>query len=562
MATHGLAGHGKAVEVNKQDGMELQDRPFYREQGKETLTSLQDVLAEDHSSSVEDQDHTRSATHSTVADAEAMKRMGKDQQLVRQFRLLSIASFTAIAMATWEIGLFTISQSLVDGGRPGLIWSTFWNFICFAPIYLSMAEMASMAPIAGAQYHWVSEFAPESCQRFLSYITGWSSTLAWQSGNAIGIFIVGSLIQTIISINDESYGFAAWQCTLLAFGAMLIAYCGSVYGSKALPYWQNAVFAVHIMAYFAYIIPIWVSAPTATHQQVWTEFSNEGGWSSMGLTVLIGQLTGISQQVGLDTAAHMSEEVRNASASVPKAMLYIYFCNFFLMFPAFLTVCYHIPDIDAALNDSTTYPAIYVLRQSMSPGWVTVILVIILLLNIASNMVYLTAVSRDLFAFARDKGFPFSKWLSTVHPTRKIPQNASTLSCGIAIVLGLIYIGSPVAFYAINSLLTVALLQCYCLSIGCVLWRRIYHPTTLPPSEFALGRWGVPVNALAVLYSFWAFFWCFWPQATPVTASGFNWSSAIFVAVLLIALIYFAFVARHHYVGPVTEVEGRKVHAR
>ncbi|TKA68966.1 hypothetical protein B0A55_06609 [Friedmanniomyces simplex] len=550
MTSHGisLAGHGKAMELHDQDGMELQDRTLAGQgQTKEATMTIGDVLAEDSSLEVQDDENMRTS-HSTRKDADAMKRMGKDQVLIRQFRLLSISSFVAIAMATWEIGLFTISQSFVDGGRPGLIWSTFWNFICFTPIYLSMAEMASMAPIAGAQYHWVSEFAPENCQRFLSYITGWTSTLAWQSGNAVGIFLVGSLIQCIISVNNENYGFPAWQCTLLAFAAMLIAYCGSVYGSKALPYWQNAVFAVHIMAYFAYIVPIWVSAPTATHSQVWTEFTSEGGWSTMGLSVLIGQLTGISQQVGLDTAAHMSEEVRNASASIPKAMLYIYICNFVLMFPAFLTVCYHVPDIDAALSDSTTYPAIYVLRQSMSPAWVTVVLVIIVILNIASNIVYLTAVSRDLFAFARDKGLPFSKWLSVVHPTRKIPQNASTLSCGIAICLALIYVGSPVAFYAINSLLTVALLQCYCVSIGCVLWRRIYHPATLPPSEFALGKWGVPVNALAVLYSFFAFFWCFWPQATPVTASGFNWSSPIFVAVLVIAMVYFVFKARFHYV--------------
>jgi hypothetical protein len=47
-----------------------------------------------------------------------------------------------------------------------------WNFVGFGPIYLSMAEMASMAPIAGAQYHWVSEFAPESLQKVLSYFTG------------------------------------------------------------------------------------------------------------------------------------------------------------------------------------------------------------------------------------------------------------------------------------------------------------------------------------------------------------------------------------------------------
>lgn len=53
-----------------------------------------------------------------------------------------------------------------------LVYTVIWNFVGFCPIYLSMAEMASMAPIAGAQYHWVSEFAPDSMQRGLSYLTG------------------------------------------------------------------------------------------------------------------------------------------------------------------------------------------------------------------------------------------------------------------------------------------------------------------------------------------------------------------------------------------------------
>ena len=60
----------------------------------------------------------------------------------------------------------------------------------FAFVILSMAEMASMAPTSGGQYHasvpcicdlaigftnflqWVSEFAPREAQKFLSYITG------------------------------------------------------------------------------------------------------------------------------------------------------------------------------------------------------------------------------------------------------------------------------------------------------------------------------------------------------------------------------------------------------
>lgn len=141
----------------------------------------------------------------------------------------------------------------------------------------------------------------------------------------------------------------------------------------------------------------------------------------------------------------MSEEVRNAAVTVPKAILTTYSINFALLLPAVITVCYHIPDLDAALDDPTTYPAIYVLRQSMSTGWITVMLVLmvlIILLNIASNIVYLAAVTRDLFAFSRDQGLPFSSWLSRVHPKRHIPQNACILSCGIACILALIYIGS------------------------------------------------------------------------------------------------------------------------
>lgn len=136
---------------------------------KEMLTSVSGVDIED---GFDDQDETLRATKSSREDAADMRRMGKGQQLVRQFRFFSITSFTAIATVAWELGLFVLSPALIDGGRAGLLYSLIWNFIGFGPIYLSLAEMASMAPIAGAQYHWVSEFAPEEYQRILSYITG------------------------------------------------------------------------------------------------------------------------------------------------------------------------------------------------------------------------------------------------------------------------------------------------------------------------------------------------------------------------------------------------------
>ena len=125
----------------------------------------------------------------------------------------------------------------------------------------------------------------------------------------MGIFLVGSLVQTMILINNENYAFHAYQGSLLAIAVLVICYLMNVYGAKALPYWQNAFFVLHILAYFAYIVPIWVSAPTTSHSEVWGSagFANEGGWSSMALAVLVGQLTGISEQVGIDTVSHLLE---------------------------------------------------------------------------------------------------------------------------------------------------------------------------------------------------------------------------------------------------------------
>jgi len=125
--------------------------------------------------------------------------------------------------------------------------------------------------------------------------------VAWQAGYAQGIILTGTQIQTIILLMDENYAFPAWHGTLLAFAAILVSYVINVYGVRSLAYWQIPVFAIGTMAYFAYIVPVWVSAPRASHTAVWTGFSNTGGWSSMILAVLVGQLSGISMQTGVDT---------------------------------------------------------------------------------------------------------------------------------------------------------------------------------------------------------------------------------------------------------------------
>jgi choline transport protein len=99
----------------------------------------------------------------------------------------------------------------------------------------------------------------------------------------------------------------------------------------------------------------------------------------------------------------------------------------------------------------------------------------------------------------------------------------------------------------------------YCLSVSCVLYRRLkYAPGSngsLPPARWTLGKYGVPINIAAILYSAFAFFWTFWPQQTPVNASDFNYAVVIFIAVWILALVLYWFKARFIYTGPVVDTE-------
>jgi choline transport protein len=124
-------------------------------------------------------------------------------------------------------------------------------------------------------------------------IHSWTSTLAWQAGNAQGVFLAGSLVQILISLYDEAYTWPQWHTTLLAIAATVLAFFANTYGAKWLHLWQNTVFTIHILAYIAFITPIWVNAPRATHSQVWSQFTWNGGWPTTGLAAMVGQQVGI-----------------------------------------------------------------------------------------------------------------------------------------------------------------------------------------------------------------------------------------------------------------------------
>jgi amino acid transporter len=132
------------------------------------------------------------------------------------------------------------------------------------------------------------------------------STLSWQAGNASGSFLTGTIIQALITVNFPNYTGTNWQGTLFVFAMVLVLLIVNIWGAPLWAVIQNGLMVLHILFFLIVIIILWVMAPHQTAKAVFTEFSNNGGWSSMGLSVMVGQITAIYSLLGMQNPyAHL-----------------------------------------------------------------------------------------------------------------------------------------------------------------------------------------------------------------------------------------------------------------
>jgi choline transport protein len=313
---------------------------------------------------------------------------------------------------------------------------------------LSLAEMSSMAPTAGGQYHWVSEFSPPGIQKVASHFVGWMSMLSWQAGTASGPFLVGTLIQSSVIVMYPDYVPTNWQGTLMVIAVTFLVWSSNLWGSKTMPLLQNVMLVIHVFGFLAIIIVFWVLSPRNTAEVTFTQFTNAGGWNSMGLSLMVGQIAAIYACICSDGVAHLAEEVKDAGKTVPRAMIGAYMMNGIIGLIFLVTYCFMITDLDAALNDASGYPHIWVFAQAVGPKGVVALNAIPTVLIFAGTLTYNFSTSRQTWAFARDNGLPFSNWLGKVDKKLDVPANAVTFTCACTVLLSLINIGSDVAFNA------------------------------------------------------------------------------------------------------------------
>ncbi|KAF7535331.1 hypothetical protein G7054_g5472 [Neopestalotiopsis clavispora] len=493
---------------------------------------------------------------SSKNDVADMSRLGQGQELKRTFKRVSTLGFALINVLTWPSVTGLTVYSLINGGLAGTIWSYVFVWIMMFPVAASLGDMASMAPSSAGQYHWVSEFAPRSCQKILSYTTGWLVALGWQAALASCCYAVSCLTLALVETNNPSYEAQNWHQTLLTIAVAVSATIVNIFLTRKLPLTASIILFLFVLGFIATVVPLWVLVPKNSTIDVFTEFSNFGGWSSTGAACIIGSITSTASFFGVDGVAHMAEEIRDASWTIPRIMLLTIFLNGAMGLVAIITFVYCVTDIvDMVLENSSPFISIQVYYLGLgSTTGATALVCIGITMTYLSAISVQAAASRQAWSFARDGGLPFSSWFHKVHDIGvPVPINSILASLFITVVLSLLNLGSSAAFNASVGLTSSAGAVSYMISIGCVLFKRL-RGQVLPPTRFDMGILAIPVNVVSVLFMVAVVVVVMFPVTVQPTPQSMNYGCVMFGGVAAIAIGYYFARGRNVYEGPVVRL--------
>ncbi|KAI1120710.1 amino acid transporter [Nemania abortiva] len=502
------------------------------------------------------------------SDDALLRRLGKRPILVRSFGFMSILGLSCSALCTWEGILLSSLPSLLTGGPAAVVWGFVLCWIGVASVYVVIAELASAAPTAGGQYHWVALMAPRSCSNFLAYLSGWLTTLAWEATAITTSYLTATTLQGIAVLARPSYVPQPWH-TLLIMWASAVFASGINFTGRFLAKFEGLILVLHLVGFFGILVPLVYFGDHNDANSVFELLYNNGGWPTEGLAFLVGLPSIASTLVGADCAVHMSEEIQSAATVIPQALVYTILINGTLAFAMVVAFLFCLTDLEAASAAAETmfYPFLYVFKAAVQSTTGAVIMAsVIPILAAASSIGVYATTSRMIWSFARDKGMPFSHYLVKLATASAIPIYSILTSMTISLLLSLIVLGSSVALSALLSLIVSALYSSYILVCCLTLWRRqtgFFKPfATEYDADDGLpwGPWRVPEpfgtinNVFACLYSIFMLFWSVWPLTINPTAASFNWSIVVYGFVIAFSIIWYVVRARAFFKGPIKEV--------
>jgi amino acid transporter len=416
------------------------------------------------------------------------------------------------------VGVYSVFALGMQAGGPPMLWSYFAAGIGQVLVALVFGEVVSQFPIAGGLYPWSRRLVG----RRWAWMAGW--VYAWALFSTIAAVVLGAgpfMAQLFGMPNTPLFS------TVAALILVLFSTVVNLRGTKLLSHIAMFGFICELIG--AIIVGFSLLTMHRVHPVsiVFDTFGIQGKGSYLPC-FLAAALAGLFCCYGFEACGDVAEETLNPGVEIPKAMRRTIYIGIgaaaFVCFALILAV----PNIQDVISGKNTDPIGSLLLSAFGPLGSKAVIVIVMVSFVSCVLSLQAAVSRLLFAYARDEMIVGSKYLAKLSKTTHMPRTALVVSGLLPAAIIIIGYFLP---NALADVLNGAVVGIY-LAFQMVVIGALYARAKgwQPAGSFRLGKFAWPVNIAALAYGVGAVVNMVWPR-TPGTPWYVNY------AMLLVAVV-------------------------
>ena len=471
----------------------------------------------------------------------------------------SIGKFASFAAGVSYISILTGTFQLFYFGfgtaGPAYLWSWPIVFVGQLAVALCFMELAAKYPVAGSVYNWSKKLG--------SRVVGWCSGWLMLTASIVTISAVVLAYQLnlprlwsgfqIVGDGTGEYDFAA---NAVLLGTILITFTTIVnaLGVRLMAMINSAGVFIELIA--AVLIAIILAANVTRGPEVFFSANGYGAGESSGYlgAFLVASLASGYVMYGFDTASSLGEETVEPRRTAPKAILRAILASFVIGGAILVFAILSAPDLNDPEIGKSSGGLQYIVEKVMWGPLGTVFLMCIVVAVTVCTLAVHTAAIRLTFAMARDNALPFGEKLARVHPKTQTPVIPAVVIGVISALILVINIEQPKIFTVLTSIAIIMIYLAYLMVTGPMLKKRLQGQW--PPADlkaggyFTMGRWGLLVNIVAVLWGVGMALNLAWPREAVYGTPWYNtWGAFVYIGVILGAGLIWYLVKGHKHIG-------------
>ena len=491
--------------------------------------------------------------HEATAHADSgMEHFGYKQSLDR-----GIGAFGSFAAGVSYISILTGTFQLFYFGfgtaGPAYLWS--WPLVLVGQLAVALCfmELAAKYPVAGSVYNWSKQLG----SRIVGWSSGWlmlTASIATLSAVVLALQLNLPRLWSGFQIIGDGTGPHDFATNSVILGTVLILFTTIVnaLGVRLMAMINSAGVFIELIA--ACLIAIILALNSVRGPAVFFSTNGYGAGQSGGFlgAFLVATLASGYVMYGFDTASSLGEETLEPRRTAPRAILRAILASFVIGGAILVFAVMSAPDLRDPKIGSSSGGLQYIVEQVMWGPLGKVFLVCIVVAVTVCALAVHTAAIRLSFAMARDNALPFGEKLARVNPETQTPIVPAVVIGVIAALILVVNIGQPKIFTVLTAIAIIMIYLAYLMVTGPMLKRRLQGQW--PPADlaaggyFTMGKWGMLVNVVAVLWGAGMALNLAWPRESVYGTPWYNtWGAFVYIGVILGAgLLWYAVKGRHH----------------